>query len=136
MTLEEIQEMVDKDVTIDDTELDIESKRTPELHNKYLKIYNNFNLMLKKARADRKRLYREKWEYYSGKSEIPFEYKVLRQDLGIYLDADEDLLKLDSKVEYLETVVNYLDSVIKQITRRGFEIKAAIDWKKFVEGIS
>ena len=36
MTLEELQAEADKDLVIDDTELDTESLKTPILHNKYL----------------------------------------------------------------------------------------------------
>ena len=35
MKLEEIQRMVQADSVIDDTELDIESLKLPQLHNKY-----------------------------------------------------------------------------------------------------
>ena len=33
MDLSELQDQVDRDLKIDDTELDMESIRTPELHN-------------------------------------------------------------------------------------------------------
>ena len=49
MTLEELQESVDRDLKIDDTELDLESIKIPLLHNKYLQHYNKFSLLLKKA---------------------------------------------------------------------------------------
>jgi len=38
MTLEELQELADKDLKINDTELDLESIKTPAIHNKYLKF--------------------------------------------------------------------------------------------------
>ena len=83
MKLVEMQEMVDIDLKIDDTELDMESRRTPQLHNKYLKLYTQCSLQLKKTRDDRKSLYRVKWEYYTCKSdpevylENPFDLKIL-----------------------------------------------------------
>ena len=40
MKLEEIQELWSSDCVIDDTELDLESVKIPELHNKYLKIFS------------------------------------------------------------------------------------------------
>ena len=52
MTLEELQEQVDKDLKINDTELDLESLKTPQLHNKYLKHYNNFKLLMTRAESD------------------------------------------------------------------------------------
>ena len=44
MTLEELQELADKKLKINDTELDIEALKTPQLHNEFLKHYNKFNL--------------------------------------------------------------------------------------------
>ena len=49
MDLSELQSEVDRDIKIDDTELDIESIRTPQLHNKYLKYYTKYSLQLKKG---------------------------------------------------------------------------------------
>ena len=37
MTLEEIQELVEKYLQINDSELDLESIKIPQLHSKYLK---------------------------------------------------------------------------------------------------
>ena len=54
MTLEELQQSVDKDFKLDDTELDTESTKIPLLHNKYLQHYNKFSLLLKKAEQDHK----------------------------------------------------------------------------------
>ena len=69
MTLEELQEQVDKDLKINDTELDLESLKTPQLHNKYLKHYNNFKLLMASIfESDYKILKRVKWEYYTGKA--------------------------------------------------------------------
>ena len=38
MTLEELQELAEKDLKINDIELDIASLQTPQIHNKYLKF--------------------------------------------------------------------------------------------------
>tara|TARA_Y100000816_G_scaffold80938_1_gene55368 strand:- start:131 stop:367 length:237 start_codon:yes stop_codon:yes gene_type:complete len=69
MTLEELQQSVNKDFKLDDTELDRESVNIPLLHNKYLIHFNKFNLLLKKADQEHKTLTREKWEYYTGKAD-------------------------------------------------------------------
>ena len=108
MRFDELQIMVDVDLKIDDTELDLESIRTPQLHNKYLKFYTQFSLQLKKIRDDRKSLYRVKWEYYTGKAdsevylENPFDLKILRADVPIYLDADPELQEISQKEEYIK----------------------------------
>ena len=140
MTLEELQEQVDKDLKINDTELDLESLKTPQLHNKYLKHYNNFKLLMTRAESDYKILKRVKWEYYTGKAspevykQKPFNLKIMKSDLDKYLDSDEDLIKSKQKIEYLETVVNYLDRTLKIIGGRDWQIRNSIEWRKFTSG--
>ena len=140
MTLEELQESVDRDFKLDDTELDSESIKIPLLHNKYLQYFNKFSLLLKKAEYDRKVLTRQKWEYYTGKAdasvykEKPFDLKILRTDVHIYMDSDEELQRADQKEAYLKQVVSYLEQVLRSINTRNFIIKNAIDWKKFTSG--
>ena len=68
MNIEELYDEVEKDLKIDDTELDLESIRTPQLHNKYLKLYTKHSLQLKRLQDEYKVLYRLMWEYYTGKS--------------------------------------------------------------------
>ena len=140
MTLEELQELVEKDLKLNETELDLESLKTPQLHNKYMKHLNNFKLLLTRAESNFYQIKREKWEYYTGKSspevykQKPFNLKILRSDVDKYPESDEDMIKSKQKIKYLETVVDYLDRTVKQITNRTFTIKNAIDWRKFTSG--
>ena len=140
MTLEELQEQVDKDLKINDTELDLESLKTPQLHNKYLKEYNNFKLLLTRAESDYKILKRVKWEYYTGKAspqvyqQKPFNLKIMKSDIDKYLESDEELIKAKQKIDYLETVVNYLDRTLKIIGGRDWQIRNSIEWRKFTSG--
>jgi|TARA_B100001094_G_scaffold39332_2_gene33785 hypothetical protein len=140
MNLEELQTQAEKDLKIDDTELDRESLATPILHAKYLKHFSTYSLMLTKAKSEYSQLYKSKWLFYLGKAEPEaykdnnFELKVLRQDVGTFIDADTDIIKQKQKVDYLNVVNSYLENILKQISNRGFQIKNAIDWKKFTEG--
>ena len=140
MTLEELQQSVNKDFKLDDTELDAESIKIPLLHNKYLQHFNKFSLLLKKSEYDYKIMLRNKWEYYTGKAdpsvyqEKPFDIKVLKADVHIYMDSDEELQKADQKEVYLRQVVNYLEQLLRSINSRNFIIKNAIDWAKFTSG--
>ena len=140
MTLEELQQAVNKDFKLDDTELDTESVNIPLLHNKYLIHFNKFSLLLKKAEYEHKSMIRDKWEYYTGKAdpsvykEKPFDIKVLKADVHIYMDSDPELQKADQKTAYLNQIVKYLEQVLRSINNRTFLIKNAIEWKKFTSG--
>ena len=84
-----------------------------------------------------------KWEYYSGKMDEqtlrergwePFDHKILRNDIGIYLNGDEDLCKRKEVIVYIKSIVDYLEEVVKEVSFRHMKIKAAIDWRKFLGG--
>ena len=113
MRFDELQDMADVDLKIDDTELDLESIRTPQVHNKYLKIYTKSCLQLKQVRDERKVLYRNKWEYYTGKAapEVyqakPFDLKILKTDVGIYIDSDPEYQEIGQKEAYIEKMLKF-----------------------------
>jgi|TARA_B100000959_G_scaffold247836_1_gene274376 hypothetical protein len=140
MDLEKLQELADSDLKINDTELDLESLKTPQLHNKYLKHLSKFKLMLSRAETDLYKTKKSLWEYYTGKADPevykqkPFQFKLLRQDVDQYIQADDEYIRAKQKVDYLQATVDFLDRTIRQITNRTFTIKNAIDWRKFTSG--
>ena len=141
MTLDELQAEAAKDLKVNDEHLDTESLKNQEIKSKYLDHKAKFELLLWKAKGDYKRLYREKWEYYGGKSDAkiyaakPFDFKVLKTDLQIYISSDSDVIELSNKIAYLETTIKFIDGVIKSIDNRGWDIKHAISWKQFEAGM-
>jgi len=64
----------------------------------------------------------------------PFNLKILKQDIDKYIESDEEWIKANQKVKYLETIVDFLERTLRQITNRTFTIKNAIDWRKFTSG--
>ena len=140
MDLEQLQLEADKDLKINDTELDLESLKTPQLHNKYMKHLTKFKLLLSKAEADLATTKKVLWEYYTGKAdasvyaEKPFNFKLLRQDVDQYIQSNEEYIKAKQKVDYLNTTIDFLDRTIRQITNKTFTIKNAIEWRKFTSG--
>ena len=143
MDISNIKQLVAEDMPIDDTELDIESMAIPQLHSKYLNIYMDEKLLLQKINSDYYRLKKMKWEYYTGKLDQdqldeygwePFQLKILKQDIDLYMDSDEDLQKIINKQTYQKEKINYLDAILKSVNNRQWNIKGAIEWRKFING--
>jgi hypothetical protein len=143
ISLNEIRKMVESDIKIDNTQLDKESLNIPQMHNKYLCILMDEKLVLKKYEGDYSILKKNKWLYYTGKlseeqlSELnwePFELAILRQDVDKFLDSDKELITLKNKIEYQNEKINYLENIVKGISNRIWNIRAAIDWIKFTQG--
>ena len=133
--------MWEKDSQIDPDNLHTESLKVPSLHAKYHDMFNNFLLLRKKAEQQRKNIRHERYEYYSGKAdpevyiENPFGKKIRDKDtMTKYLDADDKLKQISLKIDYYETLLNYCESILKQISNRTYQIKNAIEWQKFIAG--
>jgi len=141
VNLETLQSMWEKDSQIDADNLHTESLKVPALHAKYHEMFNNFLLLRKKAEQQRKNIRHERYEYYSGKAdpevyiENPFGKKIRDKDtMTKYLDADDKLKQISLKIDYYETLLNYCESILKQINNRTYQIKNAIEWQKFIAG--
>ena len=140
--LETIQEMWDKDAKIDRDNLHDESLNIPSLHAKYFQIYNTIFLLRKKAEQQRKNIRHERYEYFSGKADPdvyiqnPFPKKIRDKDtMTKYLDADEKLSNASLKIEYYDTMLTYLESILKVIQNRTYQIKNAIEFMRFNAGM-
>jgi len=143
MSTDDISTIWAADSKIDETNLMGESKRIPELHNKYYTLYYKEALRVKKLRADYKELEFAKREWIDGsmaeedlkdRGWKPYQRKVLRNDIDKYLQADKDIIALSLKIDYHSANANYLEDIIKTIHSRNFVIKNMIDVLKFQHG--
>lgn len=142
MRIEEICDLWQVDCDIDKTELGDESLKIPKLHHKYYQIYTTEKLLLRKFESQLKKLKLEKYEFYTQgpNEETPYTWKlpargiILKQDIPMYMDADKDIVELSLKIGLQQEKVEFLESIIKSLINRGFQIRAAIDFMKFTMG--
>ena len=146
MKLSDIQTMWQKDCQIDDTKLDIELLKLPNLHSKYLGIYNDESLSQKKLFFENKKLLKFKTIWYAGKmseEELEeqgweqFKIKLIKgyePKIETYLQGNDDLIEANQKLEYQKIKVEFLESIIKSLNTRGYNIKSAIDFLRFTMG--
>jgi hypothetical protein len=125
----EVKEQIESDISIDRFNLINESSRTPILLSKYLILCIDEKKKLRKLKNKYYFLYKEKRLYYLGQSEDevyknnPLDKKVLRQDIDIWLNSDSELQKLNDLISDQESVIEFLEKIIKEIERRTFTIK-------------
>ena len=134
MNLETLNDMWEKDSQLNDEKLDHDSLAIPKLHAKYLRLYNNLTTLRDQAELDVKRTYRDRWEYYTGKSEKPFPMKLIKTDVAIYLEADQEYQKSVLKAKYLNQMVESIKTILSAINNRSFHIKNAVEFAKFLKG--
>jgi hypothetical protein len=145
MKIEEIQEMWDIDCEIDNNHLGEQATESPKLHAKYIKELINYKLKLVKLNADYNIIRKSKFRYFRGEmsrdelKEKGWEQwqgiKPLKNEMEEFLGGDEDLASIKTRIEYLETGIYLLESILGQIKSRDWEIKSHIEWKRFLAGM-
>ena len=114
MKLEEIHEQWAQDCTLPVTFLERSISAVPAMHSKYLRYMSTEKLTLKKLEEDRKVLVKMKHDYFQGtlpEEDLkengwePFRQKILKSDLGMHIDADQDIIKLNLKMVLLKIVL-------------------------------
>jgi hypothetical protein len=144
MTLDQLMDEWRKDSPVDSTELAVESLRIPELHSKYLKIYFEERRKLKALEFQTKELFLKKYEYYNGKLSIeeldelkwePFQKRLMKNEVDMYLNSDKDIIANNIRIVNQQEKLDFLQEVIKNLNQRNFQIKNAIEWRKFTQGV-
>jgi hypothetical protein len=138
--IEKIQKMWKEDSRINPDDLHNESLKVPELHSKYYEMFTNIMLLKKSAEEEKNITKHKRYEFYTGKAN-PEEYEDVCQKkirdkshLDLCLNADEAITKLNLKIEYYNTVLDYLSDIIKMIHSRTYQIKNSIDAQKIIMG--
>jgi hypothetical protein len=133
-----------EDSRVDSTEPGLELLKIPTLHSKYLNILTHHNLLSKKASVAYNKAKLLKSQYYHGdlnnKEDLekhnlePNPKKIMRTDIGMYIDADDDMNTLLLKKAANQEIVDYCTSVLKELHSRTFQIRSYIDYVKFTNG--
>lgn len=142
MKLNDILNLWEIDAVIDRSALDVESGKIPQVHSKYYNILVSERLALRRLEADYKKLKLDKWEFYTQGSfkgdergwKLPPSGNILKQDIPMYLDADDDIQKNKLQIDYQTEKVEALISIMKQISEKQWHIKNMISWKVFMAG--
>jgi len=145
MKIDEIQNMWEQDCSIDDNYLGEAATITPKFHSKYIRLLIDAKLKLSKYNSDYNQLRKTKFRYYRGEmsrqelSDLQWDQwqgvKPLKNEMDEILTGDSELNNIQMKIEYLNSMIYLLESILGQIRSRDFQIKNGIEWKKFLAGM-
>ena len=140
MTLNELLEQIEIDSKIDHNRLDFEALSIPSLHAKYYRLFAEEARILKTLQVDFAMEKKAATHYYLGKApdeeyqKKPTNIKVLKTDIDLYLDSDEELQALAKKVNSQKLKVETIENFLRTLNNRGYAIKTALDFRKFAAG--
>jgi len=143
--LDEINNEWAKDAVIEADRLDDHSRDIPRLHAKYSRFLSEERMIMRNLEADRDRLRLAKWERLTGMMSVdelkergwePERKRVLKNDVDMYLAADDDMIQLNLRIGLQQEKVKLLESIVHSINSRSFTIGNAVKYLLFKAGIS
>jgi hypothetical protein len=66
---------------------------------------------------------------------LPAKGLILKADIPMYMSADQEIINLSLRIGLQEEKIQALESIIRTLNSMGYNIKAAIDWQKFINGM-
>ena len=140
MKIEDIKDMLEKDRSIDHTQLDTESLKIPEQAVKYQQLAHDEAVILRYLEREYNIMKLNRWMYYMGKADDevyekePFDHKVLKSDVNLFLEADKKLNELQDRIILQTEKLKLVVEAGKIMQNKSFNIKNALEHQKFMGG--
>ncbi len=138
----QIEEEAEVDMVLRQDRTELDSVETPKIFNKYHKQLRLVRTELIQAQNNMIRLRKKKWLYYSGKAhpneynDKPLDHRIMKSDVKMFIESDDDVLKIAYQVEMLEMKKKYIKEKMKEINNRSFHIGNAVKTLYFKHGIN
>ena len=140
MKIDDIKIQLEKDKKIDQTQLDVESLKIPEQAVKYQQMAHDEALRLRFLEKEYNVAKYNRWMYYTGKADPevynkePFDHKVLKSDLNVFLDSDLILNEIQDRIVVQTEKLKLVVEAGKVMQNKSFNIKNALEHQKFMGG--
>ena len=140
MKIDDIKTQLDKDKKVDHTQLDVESLKIPEQAVKYQQMAHDEALRLRFLEKEYNVAKYNRWMYYTGKADPevynkePFDHKVLKSDINIFLDSDLILNEIQDRIVAQTEKLKLVVEAGKVMQNKSFNIKNALEHQKFMGG--
>lgn len=143
MRLSDIIEAWKLDTVIDDLNIDAESTKISKLHAKYIEWLSNERGTLRGMQIRRNHLIKDLRDYYLGLTteeklaemgRTPFAERVLKNEVSTFIESDQLMLDLNSRMSAQEEKVEVLIEIMKSINQRNFHLSNATNWRRLMLG--
>ena len=129
----------EKDCILTDN-FDDESQKISELHSKYLRILYLYRIKYKTMIQQKKIVEQKLEDYYLGKidgkdlNRPAHQIVETRASALKRVETDSEMISVVEKIDKIEETILLLKEILESIKQRSFNIRNAIEWRKFTNG--
>ncbi|AAQ17905.1 UvsY recombination, repair and single-stranded DNA binding protein [Aeromonas phage Aeh1] len=135
MTLDELKEELKADLPIKLTAVQTEVAENPVLYGKWNRYLADINREITRLDAERKKMLRDRFMFYTGRSEDEVCMDVYSPtELKTVIAGDEEVIKKNAAVELSQAKADFCRQSMEAVRQRGFSLRAIIDCRKLEAG--
>lgn len=145
ITLSQIETEWKADCKIDITDISGAILKTPNLHSKYIAILSHAKQEILKAERNYIKIRRLRTSYYNGEMDREelddqgwdqYQFKKpLKTVLDELLQSDEYLIDHKMTMEELTICKDMLESIVKAVASRSYDVRALVEYLKWSQGV-
>lgn len=134
MTLEELEQELEKDLPIDRANPQAAAVENPVIYGKWVRYLTTFKKQKIKYDAERHQAMRDALMYLTGRGDDVCMYEYSTTELRTLIPAQDNVIAANKKVEYIDLMIKFCEGAIESIRQRGFSIRAIIDHQALLAG--
>lgn len=134
-----------RDSVIDPLRIREEILNRSQLHSKYMSMLIDYKKEYRKKESSVLAMTKVKMKYYRGEltkaqlASMEWEQyqgtKPIKSEMESLLATDSDLIELNTELEDIKIILDALESILKAIASRGYDLKTFIEAEKFYAGV-
>lgn len=131
MKFEDLKNEAENDLNLDETNIKQKSLENSRIYTKWLNYFREVSKAYKEIEDKKNKKYRELYEYYRDDYSI----KLKTNEIDIYVKSEQEFITLNRQLNNYKSILEYIEGVLKEISRMNFNIKNYIEWQKFQNGV-
>lgn len=134
MTIDELMQTIDEDLTLNANNLQDKLYKIPNYHSKYLRMFFDYKSKLLTAQQKLQLCYKNKYHYYAGIEKDCYEFTLDKKEIEFHILSDEEYSDLNLKVEKYKLLVDCLDRTLKRVGYMANDVKSIINYLTYMQG--
>lgn len=140
MNYEQVVDHIQQLLAVNEENLDSEALRSMQIFSELERMYAAHFKKLRVLMRQQDVVALTRWKRYAGKwtaaqyKEEPLAEAILKGDIDKYLAVDPVLVEINHLVEEQDKLVKHIEAAKGMIRQRGFDIKNALEFRKFMAG--
>lgn len=134
MNLNELKQELEKDLPINQTDIQWELANNPVLYGKWLRYLSEFKMQARRVENQKAKALRDRLDYYTGRGDDICIDQYDKTELRTVIPADDKVIRVSTELEIVTVMIDFCRGALDAIKSRGFALKSIVEYRQLEAG--